>query len=52
MPKAAQNDVEIEGMKACHIRDGAAMVKFLSWLDKEVASGNLYDEAILSDKLE
>ncbi|MCY9874291.1 aminopeptidase P family protein [Vibrio barjaei] len=52
MPKAAKNDVEIAGMKACHIRDGAAIVKFLSWLDKEVASGNLYDEAILSDKLE
>jgi Xaa-Pro aminopeptidase len=52
MPKAAKNDVEIAGMKACHIRDGAAMVKFLSWLDKEVADGNLYDEAILSDKLE
>ncbi|MDN3615569.1 aminopeptidase P family protein [Vibrio gallaecicus] len=52
MPKAAKNDVEIAGMKACHIRDGAAMVKFLSWLDAEVAAGNLHDEAVLSDKLE
>lgn len=52
MPKAAKNDIEISGMKACHIRDGAAMVKFLSWLDKEVADGNLHDEATLSDKLE
>ncbi|NOH99032.1 aminopeptidase P family protein [Vibrio sp. 99-70-13A1] len=52
MPKAAKNDVEIAGMKACHVRDGAAMVKFLSWLDEEVAAGNLHDEAILSDKLE
>ncbi|MBW3698601.1 aminopeptidase P family protein [Vibrio sp. T187] len=52
MPKAAKNDVEIAGMKACHIRDGAAMVNFLSWLDSEVAQGKLHDEAFLSDTLQ
>ncbi|HHF3267062.1 aminopeptidase P family protein [Vibrio alginolyticus] len=52
MPKAAKNAVEIAGMKACHIRDGVAMSKFLSWLDTEVAAGNLHDEATLADKLE
>ncbi|TFH91258.1 aminopeptidase P family protein [Vibrio ouci] len=52
MPKAAKNSVEIAGMKACHIRDGVAMSKFLSWLDAEVVAGNLHDEATLSDKLE
>ena len=52
MPKAAKNDVEIAGMKACHIRDGVAMTKFLCWLDSEVASGNLHNEATLSDTLE
>lgn len=52
MPKAAKNDVEIAGMKACHIRDGAAMVNFLSWLDSEVSQGALHDEAFLSDKLQ
>lgn len=52
MPKAAKNAVEIAGMKACHIRDGVAMSKFLSWLDAEVVAGNLHDEATLSDKLE
>ncbi|HDU8579608.1 MULTISPECIES: aminopeptidase P family protein [unclassified Vibrio] len=52
MPKAAKNSVEIAGMKACHIRDGVAMSKFLCWLDAEVAAGNLHDEAILADKLE
>lgn len=52
MPKAAKNDVEIAGMKACHIRDGVAMTKFLCWLDGEVASGNLHNEATLSDTLE
>ncbi|MDC5707524.1 aminopeptidase P family protein [Vibrio europaeus] len=52
MPKAAKNAVEIAGMKACHIRDGVAMSKFLCWLDDEVAVGSLHDEATLSDKLE
>ncbi|EGR2557664.1 aminopeptidase P family protein [Vibrio alginolyticus] len=52
MPKAAKNAVEIAGMKACHIRDGVAMSKFLSWFDAEVVAGNLHDEATLADKLE
>ncbi|EGQ9162728.1 aminopeptidase P family protein [Vibrio parahaemolyticus] len=52
MPKAAKNEVEIAGMKACHIRDGVAMSKFLCWLDAEVATGNLHDEATLAERLE
>jgi Xaa-Pro aminopeptidase len=52
MPKAAKNTVEIAGMKACHIRDGVAMSKFLCWLDAEVVAGYLHDEATLADKLE
>lgn len=52
MPKAAKNAVEIAGMKACHVRDGVAMSKFLCWLDAEVAAGHLHDEATLADKLE
>ncbi|PML54367.1 aminopeptidase P family protein [Vibrio lentus] len=52
MPKAAKNDTEIAGMKACHIRDGVAMAKFLSWIDVEVAQGNLHNEAVLADKVQ
>ncbi|EHR6782774.1 aminopeptidase P family protein [Vibrio parahaemolyticus] len=52
MPKAAKNEVEIAGMKACHVRDGVAMSKFLCWLDAEVAAGNLHDEATLAARLE
>ncbi len=33
MPKACKNAAEIEGMRAAHLRDGAAMVEFLCWLD-------------------
>lgn len=51
LPKAAKNAVEIAGMKACHVRDGVAVSRFLAWLDKEVAAGNLPNEAELADKL-
>lgn len=52
LPKAAKNETEKAGMKACHIRDGAAMVKFLTWFDAEVESGTLHNEAVLADKLQ
>ncbi|WP_281545953.1 aminopeptidase P family protein [Grimontia sp. SpTr1] len=51
LPKAAKNAVEVAGMKASHVRDGVAVSRFLAWLDKEVAAGNLPNEAELSDKL-
>ncbi len=34
--KAAKNKTEIRGAKQAHRRDGAAMVKFLHWLEKAV----------------
>ena len=52
LPKAAKNETEKSGMKACHIRDGAAMVKFLTWFDAEIDAGKLHDEAVLADKLQ
>ena len=52
LPKACKNDTEVQGMKNCHIRDGVAVCTFLSWLDSEVANGNLLDEGTLSDKLD
>ena len=52
LPKAAKNATEVNGMKACHIRDGVAMAKFLTWLDQQVENDNLLNEAQLSDQLE
>jgi Xaa-Pro aminopeptidase len=31
--KACKNDAEIAGAKAAHLRDGAALAKFLAWFD-------------------
>ncbi|MFH1944241.1 MAG: aminopeptidase P family protein [Acidobacteriota bacterium] len=35
--KAVKNPTELKGMSDAHIRDGAAVVRFLSWLEKAVA---------------
>ena len=42
-PKAIKNDVELDGARAAHRRDGVALVKFLEWLD-ENSSGGEVDE--------
>jgi Xaa-Pro aminopeptidase len=39
MPKACKNAAEIEGMRTAHLRDGAAMVEFLAWLDATPTDG-------------
>jgi Xaa-Pro aminopeptidase len=39
--KAVKNKVEIEGARAAHIRDGAALSRFLAWFERESPGGNL-----------
>ncbi len=39
--KARKNATEQEGMRAAHVRDGVAMVRFLRWLESEVRSGDV-----------
>ena len=39
--KARKNDVELAGIRAAHRRDGAAMVRFLRWLDRAVPAGGV-----------
>ncbi|WP_299796465.1 aminopeptidase P family protein [uncultured Shewanella sp.] len=52
LPKAQKNESELAGLRACHVRDGVAVSRFLAWLDREVSAGNFYDEGVLADKLE
>jgi Xaa-Pro aminopeptidase len=49
--KAIKNDIEIENVRNAMVRDGVAMVKFLSWLKKTIKSRNI-KEIEASDKLE
>lgn len=51
LEKAAKNLTEAAGIRACHIRDGVAVSRFLAWLDAQVNAGHLFDEAQLCDKL-
>ncbi|MGJ8544992.1 MAG: aminopeptidase P family protein [Sulfitobacter sp.] len=35
LPKACKNEAEIAGSQAAHLRDGAALVELLAWLDAQ-----------------
>ena len=51
LPKALKNKVEIAGHVAAQRRDGAAIARFLRWVDEEAPGGQV-DELVASDKLE
>ena len=51
LPRACKNAVEIEGARQAHIRDGAALTRFLHWLATE-AQHSLPDEITVVGKLE
>ena len=39
LAKACKNEVELEGSRAAHLRDGVAMVQLLAWLDAQDPAG-------------
>lgn len=41
LPKACKTDAEIAATRTAHLRDGAAMVEFLTWLDATAPQGGL-----------
>ncbi len=51
LPKACKNDVELEGIRTAHRRDGAVVSRFLGWLARESPSGKL-TEIQVSDRLQ
>ncbi|KAJ9134407.1 Metallopeptidase family m24 [Pleurostoma richardsiae] len=51
--KAIKNDAELEGMRQCHIRDGAALIEYFAWLEDQLVSKSaVLDEVTAADKLE
>ena len=50
IPKAVKNPTEIAGSKAAHVRDGAALTRFLAWFADEAPKGGL-DELGAAAKL-
>jgi len=41
LPKACKNPVEIDGTRHAHIRDGAAVTRFLAWFAERAPAGGL-----------
>lgn len=39
--KAVKNKIEIQGMRNAHVRDGAAVVRFLAWLDRTLGKAEI-----------
>jgi len=47
LPKARKNAAEIAATREAHLRDGAAMVEFLRWLDEASPSGGLTEISVV-----
>ena len=55
--KAIKNDTEIAGMRACHIRDGAALTAYFAWVEEALqkpskSSKDSLNEVQVADHLE
>lgn len=51
--KAVKNETELEGMRQCHIRDGAALIQYFAWLEDQLVNKSAkIDEVEGADKLE
>lgn len=48
--KAVKNEVELDNIRKCHIRDGVAMTKFMYWLKNNVGKIDM-DEISIDEKL-
>ena len=47
LPKARKNPTEIAATREAHLRDGAAMVEFLCWLDDQAPRGQLTEISVV-----
>jgi Xaa-Pro aminopeptidase len=47
LPKACKNPAEIAATREAHLRDGAAMVEFLCWLDSAAPKGDLTEISVV-----
>ncbi|KAL4428500.1 hypothetical protein ABPG75_002589 [Micractinium tetrahymenae] len=51
LAKSVKNPAELAGMREAHLRDGAALVRFLCWLEKTIASGKPLSEVEVDEEL-
>ncbi|KAM6524750.1 hypothetical protein FALCPG4_010344 [Fusarium falciforme] len=51
--KAIKSEAELVGMRACHVRDGAALIQYFAWLEDQLVNKKAtLDEVEAADKLE
>ncbi|KAJ7474540.1 putative Xaa-Pro aminopeptidase P [Mycena galericulata] len=50
--KAIKNETELEGFRQSHIRDGAALARYFSWLEEQLEAGVELNESQAADQLE
>lgn len=50
LPRAMKNEAELQGARAAHLRDGAALARFLAWLDSQ--KPEMLDEITVATQLE
>ncbi|VBB68530.1 Xaa-Pro aminopeptidase [invertebrate metagenome] len=50
--QACKNEVELDGLRAAHCRDGIALVQFLCWLNMALANGYPVTERTAADQLQ
>ncbi len=51
LPKACKNEKEVDNFRIAHVKDGAAVTRFMHWLKKNVGKLDM-DEISVADKLE
>lgn len=51
LPRACKNTTEIDGMRAAHRRDGAAVTRLLAWVDLSLEKGVRLTEMDVAEKL-
>ena len=49
LPKACKTAAELDGMRAAHLRDGAAMARFLAWLEATAPEGGLSEIDVVTE---
>ncbi|CEP12962.1 hypothetical protein [Parasitella parasitica] len=50
--KAIKTKEELQGMRDCHLRDGAALVQYFAWLENKLLAGETLSEVEAADRLE
>ena len=50
--KSIKNEIEVEGLREAHVRDGVAVCSFLAWLHDAMGKGTPVSEMTASAKLE